>query len=420
VIGFVEITAHDEPGVDLVENHNHIAGASTPQEPNSVDDQINRNESWALVWKQFFGGNQNQSLEKIRQASSVDHYTCCGLGHRLSKNADAYYVASRKLNFSLRTNWGTCDDTEVHQYLFGPQPPSSLPFNTSIGLTVRLQNNVYGFKKLIRSGDEESCEANCLDDKFNSDLEYFQSLAERFRMKRKVDDFVKQHRFHEHTVLGMHIRAGNNETGNFAKKNRGIREPEKWVNNVVSQLLNLTQRQLPKPPLLYVATDTPKMVSMLNKSLKNIMPVIEYHQRRPPEGTGVLFGTAAKNSGSDCLTGWEDATMDVMLLGRSDIAIAARPSSFIQTLPLTFALSRGENVTTPSYCEFDYNATSMRCFQSFHDWCCHGTSDFSMNGFGVRYESRHVPFGSYNYSIRSRPHNFSMSPFKYLPYDYPQ
>mmetsp|Transcript_7906 Transcript_7906/g.12094 ORF Transcript_7906/g.12094 Transcript_7906/m.12094 type:complete len:443 (-) Transcript_7906:369-1697(-) len=418
-----KVTRDAEPiilEIPMMDVMNHGKGIENAEELKQFDPK-NRTDPWALTWKTIFAENESISLEKMRQASSVDYYACCGLGHRLSKNADAYYIASRKLNFSFRTQWGKCDETEVHQHLFGPQPPSLLPLNVSTGSTVKLRNNVYGFKKLIRSGNEESCEKDCGGDKFASDVEYFQSLADRFRMRHKVDDFVRDNRFHEHTVLGMHIRAGNNETGDFTKKNRGIRDPLQWVNDVVSQLLNFTkQQQLPKPPLLYVATDTPSMVTMFNESLTNVIPVIQYEQKRTPEGSGVLFGGKPKDSGSDCLSGWEDAVIDIMLLGRSDIAIAARPSSFIQTLPLTLALSRKENLTTPSYCEFNYNATSMRCFHSYHDWCCHGTSAFTMAGFSNRYESRHVPFESYNYTILQRPIKFEMHASNYLPYDYPQ
>ena len=56
--------------------------------------------------------------------SSVDYMACCGAGHRISKMADAYYLAQR-LKFTLRGFWGYCDTTassghftEVFQYVF--------------------------------------------------------------------------------------------------------------------------------------------------------------------------------------------------------------------------------------------------------------------------------------------------------------
>jgi hypothetical protein len=46
-------------------------------------------------------------------------------------------------------------------------------------------------------------------------------LANRFRFRQRVDAFVER-TFANHTVLGMHIRAGNGETGDFTNKGCGI------------------------------------------------------------------------------------------------------------------------------------------------------------------------------------------------------
>jgi hypothetical protein len=67
-----------------------------------------------------------QSINAIvnTNVSSVDYMACCGAGHRISKMADAYYLA-QKLNFTLRGYWGYCDTvattghlTEVFQYVY--------------------------------------------------------------------------------------------------------------------------------------------------------------------------------------------------------------------------------------------------------------------------------------------------------------
>jgi hypothetical protein len=64
------------------------------------------------------------SLEYAKSRSSVDYMACCGAGHRLSKMADAYYLANQ-LQFALRAFWGYCDTsdrnghlTEVFQYVY--------------------------------------------------------------------------------------------------------------------------------------------------------------------------------------------------------------------------------------------------------------------------------------------------------------
>ena len=67
--------------------------------------------------------NNNVNVDAASQTSSVDYMACCGAGHRISKMADAYYLAQR-LNFTLRAYWGYCDTvattgqyTEVFQYV---------------------------------------------------------------------------------------------------------------------------------------------------------------------------------------------------------------------------------------------------------------------------------------------------------------
>jgi hypothetical protein len=63
------------------------------------------------------------SLDDARDVSSVDYMACCGAGHRLSKMADANFLA-QQLQFALRAYWGYCDTsdqtgqlTEVFQYV---------------------------------------------------------------------------------------------------------------------------------------------------------------------------------------------------------------------------------------------------------------------------------------------------------------
>lgn len=70
---------------------------------------------------------ENRFVEDVpmQNISSVDYMACCGAGHRISKTADANYLA-RVLNFTLRSFWGFCDtsvtdpsgsETEVFLYV---------------------------------------------------------------------------------------------------------------------------------------------------------------------------------------------------------------------------------------------------------------------------------------------------------------
>eukprot|EP00545_Synedropsis_sp_CCMP1620_P002810 CAMPEP_0119008598 /NCGR_PEP_ID=MMETSP1176-20130426/3812_1 /TAXON_ID=265551 /ORGANISM="Synedropsis recta cf, Strain CCMP1620" /LENGTH=481 /DNA_ID=CAMNT_0006960959 /DNA_START=159 /DNA_END=1604 /DNA_ORIENTATION=+ len=390
----------------------------------------------------------NVTLARMRNLSSVDYFVCCGLGHRLAKNVDAYYLASRVLNFSLRVHWSYCEDNnndhgrhEVSQYLFGPQPPSMVDHVTSTGSAFLLQNDVKGFRRIVRQGPKSDCMCPADNDKYWSDVEYYRSLRERFRLKPRVDDFVKTH-FAQHSVLGIHVRAGNNEGGDFVKKHRIIERREQWVQNVVNLLVNLTTSHdlvktatsTTKPPLLYIATDTPSMITMFSAALEGIMPVVEFPQRRPAENKGVVFGRAeqVQKNGTDCLTNWENVVMDMMLLSHADVIVAARPSSFSQSLPMSLAYATKEEhrIFPKPFCEVNYNATDIRCYKDFQEWCCEGDGQFSLAGLTQRYEYLRMPPSNVrapNYkhpsTVKIRPQDSKISTRhvyqdEFLPYEY--
>lgn len=346
-------------------------------------------------------------LEELRSYSSVDYFSCCGLGHRLSKNADAYYI-SRLFNVSLRVYWGFCDEIDVAHFLFKPQPPWQMPLPiTSFNHSVRLHNEVWGFRKLIREGPNVTCK--CTHDKFLADVDYYRGIQERFRFRATVDDFRKR-AFANHTVIGMHIRAGNNETGDFQKKNRGIHDLDGWMKNMVKHLQELGSHAPPEyPPLLYIATDTSMMVQSFREYLKDIMPVVDFPQQRAKEGEGVMFGARGhvNNEGRTCLVGWVNAMLDMMLLSHADVVVAARPSSFVQTMPmiLAYAQSPETRVYDRPFCEVNSNATDVRCFQDFMEWCCESLGTFFFPPMNQRYDYLRVPYniGDHEYKFRERP-----------------
>ena len=191
-----------------------------------------------------------------------------------------------------------------------------------------------------------------------------------------------------------------------------------------SAILPSTQKQsqgshVEKSFVLYLATDTPSMVTLFQKKFATInVPVYDLPQQgRREEGKGVLFGESDKvqNKGiniqknitdsdayeyddfSPCLKGWSDTITDMLLLSHADIVIATKPSSFVQTLPMSIAFGRNiDDRKLPNvYCEvipqfeqilligrdgIDANGTKtewvettpkLQCYKSYTDWCCH-------------------------------------------------
>jgi len=317
----------------------------------------------------------NELMEKIVRAknkSTVEYRACCGLGHRLSKMVDAYHIARTK-NYGFRAFWDFCDNkTESFHYFFGPQPLSELEHVKDGRETIKISNEADCTVPFIRRGDKERC--RCPSDYITSNGLFFNSLVERFRFNDEVETFRRKHYFDDHFVLGMHIRAGNGEVGDFSRKNRGIANMTVWVQSISNIVLSLSKTLGDgRPTLLFLATDTASVVEMIRHSLRGKMDVVVYEQNRPPEGSGVIFGQTGPGDQTIQTTGicqdWKNVLMDMMILTSSDVIISGRPSSFTQSLPMGVALSRENRM----YCEVNLN-TTYQCYQTFKEWCCRGVS----------------------------------------------
>ena len=381
----------------------------------------------------------------LEDLSSVDFFACCGIGHRLVRMSLAHFVAKQR-KFTLRGFWGWCGEKspiEVFSYLFRPYTADEVAHMnvTSRNTVIPFYNEIPGFENLVRTNTNspnhnnhnQTTKCACQQDKIDSDLEFYTSLRTRFRRAPLlvVDDFVQQH-FRNATVLGIHVRAGNGETGDFVQKGRTIDNPEVWVRHVCSLLQDFISQINPTtlklyPPVLYIATDTPSMISLFRQQLLDdrvLLPVLDLPQQRQEQGKGVFFGEAQQvlNKGredddddsSACLQGWTDTLMDMLLLSHADVVIAGKPSSFSQTLPMSLAFGRQHQhrKIPQSYCEIipqdkamsttintSTNSTTTRtgssswqdmppkmtCFAEFLEWCCHHATwiKFKYKGAGV-------------------------------------
>jgi Nodulation protein Z (NodZ) len=357
---------------------------------------------------------RNQSLLGLLERSpSVDYFSCCGVGHRFSKLSDSYYLA-QQIGFGLRVFFGFCDEQEVFSYFFGSQPVEDVVRLTSRwngtkdNLHLKVNNENPGFTKLVRTGDNATC--RCTEDRLQSDMEFYSGIRNQFREKERVELFRKEH-FVGKTVIGMHIRAGNGESGDFERKNRTISDIDQWSDSMSRLLIDLA-RNFTDPPLLFIATDTAHVLSNFKTRLQDSMPVMELFQDRVNHGQGVLFGERGKveNEGEKCLKGWSDSFTDMMILSHADVVVAGRPSSFTQSLPMTMALSKPEHERKilESYCEVNPSATEMKCYHDLMEWCCQGVTEFSLQGI-QRYDYRRMPRipglnpNDYGHHVHDRP-----------------
>jgi len=229
------------------------------------------------------------------------------------------------------------------------------------------KNGPPGYHKncLARQTREQLLDQAILDDRF------YRQLKASFLFNDRIEAFAKDHRFSERLVLGIHVRAGNGETGDFVKKHRGIEDIDSWVlrmaetmdrliqeiqsaqqqqqdgaavnnnnnNNTSSSSSSSSTNPSSLPPLLFVATDDGSVVGKLANATRPYgIHTTTLPQIRLEAGAGVTY--FAKNFEHDqCKESWLSQIADSMLLGAADVVIAARYSSFSQSLPLVSVLS---------------------------------------------------------------------------------
>jgi hypothetical protein len=90
-------------------------------------------------------------------------------------------------------------------------------------------------------------------------------------------------------------------------------------------------------------------------------------QIRVPENEGVTF-KALQGAGQKCLEGWQAMMSDMLLLSHADVLIAARHSSFTQSLPMSLVFDRKQAIKGPHFCEVSDTGTSMTCLQDLPTW----------------------------------------------------
>lgn len=271
--------------------------------------------------------------------------------------------------------------------MFGevPIPPFGLNL-VNRNLYARINNDVPGFNKLIRDGTDCS---QCDTHKATTDQQFYMTLRNKFRNKTQVDSFRQEH-FTGKKVVGIHVRAGNGEDGDFSERNRGIRDPATWCEALAQRVRSAITKELGVPinlVTIFVATDTPTIVHTLQHSFGNVS-VVSWEQARPQIGSGVLFGEQGNvhRQGEDCLDGWANTFIDMMLLSFADVLIASRPSSFTQSLPMSLLYA-----TEKTFCEVNPEATEMQCFKDFSSWCCQGLTKFSLEGIKQKYDYLRMP-----------------------------
>ena len=298
------------------------------------------------------------------------YHACCGLGHRLARQAGAYH-ASHRLGFQLKVDWGKCGERDVFASMFREETEAELDtYVHSVNQSFETHNEVPGTYHAFH---------NCVPDELETNYKFYSELRGRFLGEDKVQQFVQQH-FQNKFALGIHIRDGNGEKGDFENKKRGIKvTAEEWTERVAKKILDIVEdaknytQDLP-PPVLFVATDNAKYFGLFQTQLEaQGIPVVHWEQEHAAEGTGVFMGQWGQGGINDeqCLQKWMDMQLDQVLLSSTDVVIAGQYSSFSQTMPMHLALGKSQEhrKVEKTFCEVLNDGTDMDCHRNQMEWC---------------------------------------------------
>jgi hypothetical protein len=328
-----------------------------------------------------------------------------GLGHRLMRMSSAYHLARALQVPSLDVFWrGYCpkryrSKPNVFHLLFGEDPftiPSSssnenhlFPFvnhdtaaslldfvhgarnssahsNLTKNSQLKIINEVEGYTHIYESKDIEGLEPPFYG-KLITDYEFYSRLIERYKFRTKVDELLAPYT-NKHTIIGIHIRAGNGEVGDFEKfRQLGQGNLAGWLHNLTSLLRHhvLPDETLViqgKPPLIFLATDTSSIVDYFQSNLGKTARILVAPQHYPSQGEGVSYSGDHANL-TMCLDSWEYQMMDMVVLSEyTDILISGQYSSFTQSLPVSRILNDHER--RRFFCDVDRLALALKCYDS--------------------------------------------------------
>lgn len=226
-------------------------------------------------------------------------------------------------------------------------------------------------------------------DKCASDVQFYNRLVGSYRHKQQVDDFMREHHFHDRFVVGLHLRAGNGEGMHFDESGRRISNEHEFVNNVIhvlGKMLSFSNTSLKVgkdtnstrhhrhhhhhhqhsfPPLIFLATDTAYLIPVIqnaSQTLFNPVETVVLPQYRLDANKGVTF-MALEGSGLKCLRGWQSMVSDMILLSHTDVLVAAKHSTFTQSLPMALVLHDGR-----SFCEASDTGNAITCMNDIETW----------------------------------------------------
>jgi len=281
------------------------------------------------------------------------------------------------------------------------------------GKSLVIRNDVAGYyagqvyKNAQISLRQSQLSLDLWEEKLDMDADLYRNLLASFEAQhgaQMLEPFQNEHHWKQHYIVGLHIRDGNGEEQHFEQAQREIANSDEFLDNLVDTIQDYlgatnsssssrssrkeVRRRFPgarprkKTPLIFVATDTASMVDQLQRRFARFhIPVVAVEQPRVPPHQGVSY--SAWTAGTEhCWHGWLYSMVDMALLAKSNIVIAARRSTFTQTMPRSLLLDEPEvemanqpkksrffyHVRGYKFCEVGDTGASMTCFATRNAW----------------------------------------------------
>mmetsp|Transcript_5029 Transcript_5029/g.7298 ORF Transcript_5029/g.7298 Transcript_5029/m.7298 type:complete len:471 (+) Transcript_5029:179-1591(+) len=408
-------------------DHNHTARSNISYQSNKTYTAPSKkhnddDDASYLEWLQA-ARNRSLDLSVDEEPIQIMYRAMNGLGHQLVRLSSAYHFA---MLYQIPRIWPTHNPVcrgdngifEIYNYLIGEgQLMVDVPFFGDKNLfrnpklfprpnitldhqgekrVINMINDVQGYshansnlwiesKGFIWSIDYLRQSTALRKEETDYQLYHQLMLLFEHKHKARIQKVMEATRFNAHTVFGLHIRAGNGESGDFEFKNRGMYDLDGWLKKVVSLLCDYKDKHshyfTKKPLMVYVGTDTgsviPKLQEQSNKTCE--IPFVSSDQTFVEEGGSVTWNHKYDDT-SKCLKGWEDMWLDMYLFTRCNSVMAGTYSSFTQSAPLSFMMHKAkqplrehrvdaEEPFHPHYfCDVGADGNRMDCATTLIGW----------------------------------------------------
>lgn len=365
----------------------------------------------------------HQNGENKTVPFNLKYKAVAGLGHQLQRMANAYHLAALYgIPYLFAATPWQCGG-EIYDRLLGKgrllvvpnkELHPQLDYNESKlhlpkgwpelkGITyvpnnstqneyyrVEIINEVPGYTRAAPKNLKNYLEHD-LYGREETDAHFYRQLMMYFENEHRarIQEIVNQTKFDQHTVLGLHVRAGNGEKGQFAR-HRQVTNLDLWLQNVGQLFCEYSMEYshlLEEYPLMiYLGTDTSSVIDQLQSILKNLtishncseIPVVTTEQERMEAGTGVSYGPQGVG-GKDselCYERWVSMLLDMYFISRSNTVVAGQYSSFSKAAPFTLATRKAQfyktNPDAPRarpfsnfYCEVGDTGKRLDCYDSY-------------------------------------------------------